>query len=630
MTTGMGVATLLHLLALTIAIGGTGWLLYRVWLYRLGLSWRVGIGLMLAGLSVVFSNLASIFGYSLWLLLGVWLVVAAGLVGWWLVIRRKDDNRPEFTVDWGDVLFHLFLFGFFLAPAFVLYLPFDTDAQGFGYLALMVREGGTIDTLAPWQPDVRYLYSPAMFVWWAFLSDLFGLPLHQVMLPFTHILAGLTGWLCIDLGQALLPDRPRARWLLPLLLIAGLGFFLTLMDAAYTSVMGFLFVTLFLVLIFKAKEQPLAAGLLASIPLAAVALTHPDTIIILLVGYILFYATFWLSPERDRRRWVWWFLIIPAAGVALTIPWAVKVLPLFFEETVVSPFVLSTSHFKQLTLYHGYVVPLLAIVGVIFAVRRRRLADVLMLTWLVFTIDFSMFGLVDQIISLTGLDIMRYVYPYSVAWHGPILIYPYLATLAVDQVLELKPFRFNPKLAGRLSGAGIGMIVILVAFQQPVLEASRTLLPIFGAFSSRDDLAAMAYLRDNAPEDALVLNYPVNFEAHWVSVIAERESVTFREQPFFSGAEPYYARRDALTEAYFDLGSEKARDLLLEYGVTHVIIPQIVNQPDRFWDTREMFRWQWPEESWIPFRSSPAEANWLVLEFEQDGAQVYRVLPSGE
>jgi hypothetical protein len=140
----------------------------------------------------------------------------------------------------------------------------------------------------------------------------------------------------------------------------------------------------------------------------------------------------------------------------------------------------------------------------------------------------------------------------------------------------------------------------------------------------------MAYLRDNAPEDALVLNYPVNFEAHWVPVIAERESVTFREQPFFSGAEPYYTRRDALTEAYFDLGSEKAHDLLLEYGVTHVIIPQIANQPDRFWDTHEMFRWQWPEESWIPFRSYPAEANWLALEFEQDGAQVYRVLPSGE
>jgi hypothetical protein len=623
----MGVSTLLHLLVLSVAVGGTGWLLYRVWLHRLGLSWRVGIGLALAVLSVLFSNLASIFGYSLWLMLGVWMAFAAGLVIWWLITRQKHDARPDIAVDWVDVLFHLFIFGFFLAPAFVLYLPFDTDAQGFGYLALMVREGGTIDTLAPWQPDVRYLYSPALFVWWAFFSDLFSLPLHQVMLPFTHVLAGLTAWLCIDLGQMLLPDRPRARWLMPLMLIAGLGFFLTLMDAAYTSVMGFLFVVLFLILVFRVVEKPEPApGLLASIPLAAAALTHPDTIIILLLGYVPFYATFWLSQERDRHLGVWLFLIIPAAGIALTVPWTLKVLPLFFEENVVSPFFLSLSHFKQLTLYHGYLVPLLAVGGTVLAVRRRRLADVFMVTWLVLTIDFSMFGLVDQVVSLTGLDIMRYVYPYSVAWHGPILIYPYLATLVVDQVLTWKPIWFNPKLGMRLAGAGMGIMMLLVTFQQPVLEASRPLLPIFGAFSSRDDLAAMAYLRDNAPEDALILNYPINFEAHWVPVIAERECVTFREQPFFSGAEPYYARRDALTDVYFDLGGEAARELLLEYGVTHVIIPQIVNRPDRFADMREMIRWQWPEAMWYSFQSLPAESDWLELVFEQDGAQVYRVL----
>ena len=111
------------------------------------------------------------------------------------------------------------------------------------------------------------------------------------------------------------------------------------------------------------------------------------------------HATFWLSQEHNRRLWVWLFLIIPAAGVTLTIPWTLKVLPLFFEESVVSPFVLSLSHLKQLTLYHGCLVPLLAIGGVVLAIRRRKLADVFMITWLIFTIDFSMFGLIDQIVD---------------------------------------------------------------------------------------------------------------------------------------------------------------------------------------------------------------------------------------
>src|SRR5437867_1282727 len=83
---------------------------------------------------------------------------------------------------------------------------------GFGYLALMMRKGGTVHALAPWQPDVHFLYSPGAFIWWAFLSDLLGLPMHQVMLPFTHIMAGFAALVCMDLGQALLPNMPRARW----------------------------------------------------------------------------------------------------------------------------------------------------------------------------------------------------------------------------------------------------------------------------------------------------------------------------------------------------------------------------------------------------------------------------------
>jgi hypothetical protein len=246
--------TLLHLIGLAVLVGIPGWLLYRGWLRRLGLSWRVGVGVALAALSVLFSDLAALAGYRLWLMLAVCGVMLIGALVVYFIRPRQGDHPDEVTT--ADVLFHLFLFGVFLAPALVLYLPLDTDAQGFGYLALMVREGGTIDTLAPWQPEVRYLYSPALFVWWAFFSDLFSLPLHQVMLPFAHIAAGLAALLSIDLGAALLPGRPRMRWLLPLALVGGLGLFLTLLDSAYTSILALLFVILFLVLAFRAVQEP--------------------------------------------------------------------------------------------------------------------------------------------------------------------------------------------------------------------------------------------------------------------------------------------------------------------------------------------------------------------------------------
>jgi hypothetical protein len=630
--------TLLHLVGLAVVVGLPGWLLYRAWLRRLGLSWRVGAGIVLAGLSVLFSDLAALAGYRLWLMLVVCGVVLVGaLVVYFLAPRRSDPSTPPTTTD---VLFHLLLFAIFLAPAFVLYLPLDTDAQGFGYLALMVRQGGTIDTLAPWQPEVRYLYSPALFVWWAFFSDLFHLPLHQVMLPFTHVAAGLAALLSIDLGAVLLPGRPRMRWLLPLTLVGGLGLFLTLLDSAYTSILALLFVILFLILTFRAAQEPRGSIVaLASVALAAVALTHPDTIIILLIGYLPFYLTFWLSRSqfRTRRVWLRLFVLIPAIGVVLTLPWVARVLPLFFEQHVVSPFVLRLSHIRQLILYHGLLVPLAALAGVVIALRRRRLADLLIVTWLIMVVDFSMFGLVDRVFSLFGLDVMRYVYPFSVAWHGPIIPYAYLAALALDSLLDWRlaqrakpvdPLARTPRWPVPVLSAGLGLIVVLVALQGPILEASAGVLSFFGAFSSRADLAAMAYLREHTPEDALVLNYPLGFEGHWVPVIAERKSVTFREQPFFSGAEPYYERAAALSGVYFDLAAEDSYALVQQYGVTYVIVPQIVGDPARFGDMRAMMRWRWPEDTWRGFDTLPSEVDWLELLFEQDGAQVYRVLPA--
>jgi hypothetical protein len=637
MTIGMSLATLLLLLVFGALVCWPGWLLYRVWLRRLGLSWRIGMGLVLALLSILFGDLSALFGYSLALALGIVALVVVGTFLWWLAAylhrRAHAEGRlpPKQRVNWTGVLFHLFLLGFYLAPAFVLYLPFDTDAQGFGYLALMVREGGTIDTLAPWQPDVHYLYSPAVFVWWAFLSDLLTLPLHQVMLPSAHLAAVLLALLSIDLGQALAPGRPRMRWLLPLMIVAGLGLFLTLMDSAYTSVMGFLFVTLFLALVFHAlRENSLPVALLASIALAAIALTHPDTIIILLLGYVPFYATFWLSRSQHRARstWLRLFVLIPAVSVALTVPWLARVWPLFFEEHVVSPFVLSLRHVRQLVLFQGVLVPLLALAGAVIAARRRWLADVLMLTWLVFIIDFSLFGLLDKALGPTGLDVMRYAYPFSIAWHGPILVYAYLAALALDHLLEWRPLKLSPPLLNGALGAVLLLMLLAVLLQGPILSASYPVANLSGAFSSRADLAAMAYLRTEAPSDALVLNYPGPHEAHWLPVIAERESVYFREQPFFSGAEPYYERARALSGVYFDLSQPGAREALHSYGVTHVVIPQIVTQPDAFGDMHAMMRWRWPEETLHPLAASPGDIDWLELVFEQDGARVYRVLPS--
>jgi len=623
-----GPSLVIHLIVLGLVIVMPGWVFYHVWLRNMGFSWRVSAGLVLAIMTILLTNVASVVGYSLLteiIVCGI-LVVVAGAA--WVTSGRP---RPEFsTPEWPQLLLMVFIFAVFAAPAFVLYLPLDTDAQGFGYLALMVREGGTVNTLAPFQPDVEYLYSPALFIWWAFFSDLFMMPMHLVMLGFSHIMGGFTALLAMDFAQAAAPDKKSLHWIMPITFTAGLGFFLNLMDAAYTSVFGLLFVLLFLTLALRAaNESSVRYAVLASFPLAAVALTHPDTIIILLIGYIPFYATFWLTRTEERRvqTWVGLFVLIPVVGVALCIPWLLKVLPLFFEENVVSPFELSRSHWIQLLLFQGVLIPLIAIPGLLLAVRQRKLVDVLMITWLVFIIDFSIFGITDSVVGIAGIDLMRYAYPFSIAWHGPPIPYAYFAALSLGWLFDRTQFALPKRMQVAIPLIGLLGVIIGVVFAVPLLSASQRYVNFFGTFSSRADIAAMTYLRENASSDALILNYPYGFEGHWVPVIAERESTAFREQPFFDDtAIEYYARREALTEAYFDPATESARETLFEYDVAYVVIPQIVSNSESFGDMRQMIRWRWPEGTWYALRSLPSEANYLELVFEQDGAEVYRVM----
>ncbi|MCC6904977.1 MAG: hypothetical protein IT326_03980, partial [Anaerolineae bacterium] len=326
-------------------------------------------------------------------------------------------------------------------------------------------------------------------------------------------------------------------------------------------------------------------------------------------------------------------VVIPVLGVLLTGPWALRVLPLFFVEQVVSPFILSATHWKQMVVYQGVLVPALALGGAMLALWRRRLPDVLMLTWLVFVIDFSIFGLTDRFFDLIGIDIMRYVYPYSVAWRGPILTYAYFATVFIDWLLDRWAAAREhaiamPMWAGQAAlVTGIGLVALAVVLSRPILISSRQAVNFFGAFSSRADLAVMTYLRQNSPQDSLILNYPSGFEGHWVTTIAERETVEFRDQPFFHLADSYYERMAQAEQAYFDLSQPAARVFVQAQGIDYVIIPQIVNQPERFNDMRGSIRWRWPQDTWRALDYDPASIDWLEQVFEQDGAQVYRVLP---
>jgi hypothetical protein len=135
----------------------------------------------------------------------------------------------------------------------------------------------------------------------------------------------------------------------------------------------------------------------------------------------------------------------------------------------------------------------------------------------------------------------------------------------------------------------------------------------------------MRWLRDNTPEDARVLNHPGPHEGDWAPVIAERDTVYFRPQPFFRDTAPSDAEQAALRAFWRDPADPSSAKALDAAGVRYVLVPQVFGDPDSF---EAMARWRGPLPEAAGYLQTPlGDAPYLRLIYERDGAQVYEVIP---
>jgi hypothetical protein len=132
----------------------------------------------------------------------------------------------------------------------------------------------------------------------------------------------------------------------------------------------------------------------------------------------------------------------------------------------------------------------------------------------------------------------------------------------------------------------------------------------------------MDWLRENTPPNARILNHPGPHEADWVPVIAERDAIFYRPQPFFSGTEASEAEQERLRVFWNDPADPAHEALLREAGVEYVIVPQIVTCPECI---EQMWRWRAPFTEATVMESAVSDAPYLELVFDEDGAQVYQL-----
>jgi len=600
--------------------------LLHVWLRQRGLTLPVCLGLGLAGLIVLDVWLASAVRYRFPLQLGLNVIIIAALA--WLAMHNKrwaDWRRwlrsqwPWPTLGWAAVT------AIFLVPAFVITLPYDTDAQGFGLLVTTVRLGGDIMSLSPFWPEISFFYSPAFFLLAAQLADAVGGEPVIAMLTLGHVLAAGTVAGVYAVAREF-GDERMGTWA-AIFSVTGYALFSTTMDSGYTNVLGNFLTASILVLVFRAAREPTRLNIaLSALGLASLPLSHPDSIIHLLMAYVPFYFTIWLAREKPtRQQYLTLTVLVPAIGVALCLPWLARVFPLIGGIDVHERQNPLWLHWRELFVLNGNLPVVLAAVGLLLALRRRTWFDVWLIGWAILILEISTFGNLDTLSRRTAIDPMQIFYPYGVVWHATIIPVPVLAAMAV-RALPIKTSDFA--ILRRLKRSEVWIIgclgvtvsaVMAGLFSDPIIQFSKGRVGITGALSSEADVQAMLWLRDNTPSDAFILNYP-GIEGDWVPVLAERRALHFREQLFYIGAGPAWALQDTLRPAYFDPVSPESKKLIRAAGVDYVLVPQVIGDPASFASAQ---RWRPPFID--PQISSFANASYLELIQDFDGAQIWRV-----
>ena len=521
----------------------------------------------------------------------------------------------------------------FALPVLLLPVPPDTDAQGFGYLALMTRLGGSLDSLAPFHPEIDYLYAPGFSALVAWLSDKLGHPLHQVMFAFAAALGLINIWLAHDLG-ADLGGRDLGR-AVALAMGGGLGLYLAFLDSHFTTLLALVFAQGFVLCALRYQRDGERVDLAsAGLCLAAVALSHPDTTIILALGFGPWLLSMWAGEPRPAPRR--WFLLLagaPLLALLLVSPWLLRIVPLLGGE-IVSPFTRSPSYALTMLVFHGVWSWPLALIGARAGWRRQQQATLLALGWLLLCADFAFLGVSERIAP--WLPLFHYDYPFSIAWHGPIIPLSLLAgqgMLTLWRRVEARWPGWPWRRAGR---AMLAVAFLLVAgallFPSQLLAFSKGRIGVHGVFASAADVAAMNWLRENTPPDARVLNFPgsepgSSWEGDWAAVISERDSVYYRGQPFFRGDEASQAEQERLRAFWLDPADPAQGAALVEQGIDYVLVPQIVAAPESF---ARAWRWREPDAWMLPMASAVAQADYLELVFEREGAQVYVLRAEGD
>ncbi len=417
----------------------------------------------------------------------------------------------------------------------LVHLPAALGAQGqfIGFHSLATLHGESFRSLAPFDPHSQVIVSPGFHALSAYLSGQLSQPISLIQLSLAAISVYLLVWLAYDFGSEL-RDKRLGRALAIATLMSG-GIHLSYLDGHFAELLALLFLKAFLVYALRfLREFNLADLIAGGLMIGAVFYTSLTISIIAMLGFALLCLLSWTRFGADSTRKSRWgyaigFPLVALLGIS---PWLYNSLTLIFPISP-STYPADSSLLADIVIGNGIVIIPLAVWGITIALRNPgnlRLVSLLMLLWLGLILEFSLVGFIGKLLP----PIAALVNAPNMARHGTLLPFSWFGGLALLRLWETNlPQNLKRRLrqlAYPLIAATALLLLALGFAFEPVVTALRPLVNLPEQTLTRDDYAAMLWIRDNAPADAILLS--ADGEG-WLPVIAERRAVDFRAVAYF-------------------------------------------------------------------------------------------------
>ena len=361
--------------------------------------------------------------------------------------------------------------------------------------------------------------------------------------------------------------------------------------------------------------------LLAGITLASLFVTYTVSFITATLFVTLFFS-FRLIFFKHRKESIVGGATIIFMGIALSLPWVFNILtrlmvrvPTREYDALLAWFdmysVRSEIGLTNLSMYYGYWLFLLGIMGLLIVLVRKRGGSFL-LAWFL-SISLLMLN------EILKIPFPGWYYLQSGAFLNPTLSLPLsvLAGIGFVKAYDLLKKRLQHP-SPKSMKTNLCFVLVVALLLSTVALGTRTIVPRVTLQTNRissADYNAIMWISNNTPEDAVIFNdYWVGTPSTWVPVISHRRIV----MPLLSISEVgwsniMFTRQDESIIVANDPNSTEALSILKKYDASYIYLSNNVSA--------QVQEWRNNYDAYVFLQSSHYE-----LAFNEDNAWVIRVI----